>query len=349
MTATLGDPRWRWLALLPLASLAGWLLQRWHAPLPWMIGPLLCLVLANALQARVVMPPAARYAGQWLAGSALGLFFTAPVLLQLVRMSGWIAVAVTLSLALSLLCAQVLRRVGRTDPVTAFFASAVGGAAEMANQAERHGARVDQVAAAQVARVLFVVLSIPFVFRWLDLHGTDRYSAAVATLNLPGLVVLLAAALLAGALFSRCTIPNAWLFGPLLLSGVLTASGNTLSGVPPALVNAGQLLIGASLGARFAPEFFRDARYLLGVAASGMLLLAGCALIGLLLALLSGSSVATAILATAPGGIAEMGLTAKVLQFGVPVVTAFHAARLTVVVLSSGPLYRWLVRGRTAD
>ena len=48
----------------------------------------------------------------------------------------------------------------------------------------------------------------------------------------------------------------------------------------------------------------------------------------------------SAILATAPGGIAEMSLTAKNLQLGVPIVTAFHVARVVVLVLSIGPLFR---------
>jgi hypothetical protein len=51
----------------------------------------------------------------------------------------------------------------------------------------------------------------------------------------------------------------------------------------------------------------------------------------------------TMVLATSPGGIAEMALTARVLHLGVPVVTAFHVARMVVVVLGIGPLYRaWM-------
>jgi uncharacterized membrane protein AbrB (regulator of aidB expression) len=66
---------------------------------------------------------------------------------------------------------------------------------------------------------------------------------------------------------------------------------------------------------------------------------------GLALAALGGIHPATAILATAPGGIAEMSLTAKTLQLGVPVVTAFHVTRLVTLVLTIGPLFR-LLRGR---
>jgi len=65
---------------------------------------------------------------------------------------------------------------------------------------------------------------------------------------------------------------------------------------------------------------------------------------GVLLAYASGMHAATAILATSPGGIAEMSLTAKTLQLGVPIVTAFHVIRMVALVLLIGPLFRLLRR-----
>ena len=50
---------------------------------------------------------------------------------------------------------------------------------------------------------------------------------------------------------------------------------------------------------------------------------------------------ATMVLGTSPGGIAEMAITAKVLQLGVPVVTAFQVCRLVAVLVLVEPLYRW--------
>ena len=41
------------------------------------------------------------------------------------------------------------------------------------------------------------------------------------------------------------------------------------------------------------------------------------------------------------GGIAEMAITAKVLQLGVPVVTAFQVCRLVAVLVLAEPVYRW--------
>lgn len=338
----------RLLAALAPAALAGWLLATLHAPLPWLLGPMLVIAGANGLHARVVVPKSARFGGQWLVGAALGLYFTVPVLTVLAHAIGWIALAVLLSFGVSAIAARVFARVGRTDPVTAFFATSVGGAAEMANLAERYGARVDQVAAAQALRVLTVVLVLPFLFRFADLHGSDAYAPVAVPFAWPGLGLLLASCGVAGAVLHLLRVPNAWLFGPLLVSTAWTAGGEPLSSVPAPLVNVGQWLIGCSLGARFAPEFFRESpRFLLGVAAGAVVLLLGCAGVGLVISLLSGIPPATAVLATAPGGLAEMGLTAKALQLGVPMVTAFHTVRLVSVVLSAGPVFRVLQRRST--
>jgi uncharacterized membrane protein AbrB (regulator of aidB expression) len=50
--------------------------------------------------------------------------------------------------------------------------------------------------------------------------------------------------------------------------------------------------------------------------------------------------VPSAVLATAPGGIAEMCITAKVLQLGVPLVTAAHVTRVIVLVTGTGVFFR---------
>jgi uncharacterized membrane protein AbrB (regulator of aidB expression) len=36
-----------------------------------------------------------------------------------------------------------------------------------------------------------------------------------------------------------------------------------------------------------------------------------------------------------------MCITAKVLQLGVPLVTAFHVARVVVLLLGTGPIFAW--------
>jgi uncharacterized protein len=50
------------------------------------------------------------------------------------------------------------------------------------------------------------------------------------------------------------------------------------------------------------------------------------------------------LLATAPGGIAEMCITAKVLQLGVPLVTVAHVTRVLILVTTTAPLFRFAKR-----
>ena len=68
----------------------------------------------------------------------------------------------------------------------------------------------------------------------------------------------------------------------------------------------------------------------------GMLLSAG---FGIGLAWLASVDPAALVLGTAPGGIAEMCITAKVLQLGVPLVTACHVARVVVLLLATAPVF----------
>jgi uncharacterized membrane protein AbrB (regulator of aidB expression) len=56
----------------------------------------------------------------------------------------------------------------------------------------------------------------------------------------------------------------------------------------------------------------------------------------------------TMVLATAPGGMAEMCVTAKVLQLGVPLVTAAHVTRVLIVVTTTAPVFRIAKRVRNA-
>jgi len=100
-------------------------------------------------------------------------------------------------------------------------------------------------------------------------------------------------------------------------------------------------VIGVSLGVRFRAEFLHTApRWLASVALGTVGLMGVCALFAGALAWATGLPWVTLLLGTSPGGITEMAITAKVLQLGVPVVTAFQVCRLIAVLMLVDPLYR---------
>eukprot|EP01041_Mallomonas_annulata_P015881 gene15881-33469_t len=234
------------------------------------------VVLAVDLQPVDDRPPTAtteswtplRNTGQWVIGTALGLYFT-PAVGALVASLWWaIALGIAWALLLGLAFGAWLRRLhaghlAHLTPAqllsTTYFAGAIGGASEMTLIAERQGARTDLVAAAHSLRIMMVVGIIPFAIQYWGSHGlglgADLFvpgARGVQPLGLLGLMLLTSGAALA---LKKGKLPNAWVIGPLLMALLLTAFGVHLSRLPEWMVKAGQLFIGISLGTRFTPGF----------------------------------------------------------------------------------------------
>jgi len=329
-----------------LLCLAGGFFCSWiQTPLPWMIGPLLAMVAGKVGGIGVDAPQGGRQTGQLIIGCALGLYFTPVVVSILAVHAVTMLLAAVFAILLSYICGFSLSRFSGVDKTTAFFASVPGGAAEMAVLGDRFGAAMDKVALAQSLRILLVVVLIPAVLTYSGAHGADQYQPSPGQVSYPGLALLLTLCAFAGGLLELAKIPNAWMLGPLFASITVTVMQADLSAMPVPLSNLGQLLIGCVLGARFERGFMLKARrYLLGLLLSIGIALILSALFALVLTFFTGIPIPTLILATAPGGIAEMGITAKVLQLGVPLVTAFHVTRVVLLVTATGPLFKVMQR-----
>lgn len=315
-----------------------------------MIGPLLATSLVSIAGGPTESWGPLRNAGQWTIGAALGLYFT-PEVVALIGGLWWaIALGIVWALVLGWLFGAWLYRVhaprmhGVPAPMmraTSYFSGAIGAASEMTLLSERENARTDLVAASHSLRLLIVTVTIPFALQWSGLHGLDILPPPVRVVDGAGLALM---AVLTGAgalLMDRLGRANPWFMGAMLVSMGITMAGFVLSAVPQWLVNAAQLVIGVSLGVRFRKEFLHTApRWLASVAAGTLGLMAICAGFAALLAWATGLPWVTLLLGTSPGGITEMAITAKVLQLGVPVVTAFQVCRLIAVLMLVDPLYR---------
>jgi membrane AbrB-like protein len=336
------------------AGLCVWL----DTPIPWMIGPLVATALVSVFGAPTASWGPLRNTGQWVIGAALGLYFT-PQVGALVASLWWaIALGIVWALALGLAFGTWLRRVHAVQlaPLTpaqrwstTYFAGAIGGASEMTLIAERHGARTDLVAAAHSLRLLMVTLTIPFAMHGAGVSGLDLDTPGVRDVSPTGFAVLTALTLAGALAMRRLGRANPWFMGALLVAMGLTLSGVTLSALPGWLTAAAQLVIGVSLGVRFTPAFVHTApRWLGSVALATVAMMLLCAGFAAALSQATGLPLATLVLGTSPGGIAEMAITAKVLQLGVPVVTAFQVCRLVAVLVLAEPVFRWWGARRAA-
>ena len=330
----------RGVATLAIGGAAGFAFSLAGTPIPWMLGPLSAVALVRVLGVDIGAPRGARQAGQWIIGTALGLYFTPSVVREVLMLWPLLLAGAAFAIVVGYVSGIALARFAGLDRTTAIFASVPGGAAEMATLGERFGARVDRVAAAQSLRILIVVAIIPAAYAALRLHGADPYVPGATRFVPSGFALLMAATLAGGSIGQLARVPNAFVLGALAVAIPLTALEIDLSSVPQLASNAAQCLLGCALGSRFQADFLRGAHRFVGAVAGSVLLsMVLSAAFGGALAWIAGLAPATLVLATAPGGIAEMCITAKVLQLGVPIVTAFHVTRVIVLLLSTAPLF----------
>ena len=330
----------RWAAALAIGAAAGWLCSVLRTPIPWMLGPLVALATLRVAGVNVVAPKPSRYIGQWIIGTSLGLYFTPQVVREVLATWYLLAAGALFAIAIGYLSGLALSRLAGIDRTTAIFASVPGGAAEMAVLGQRFGARVDRVVAAQSLRILIVVVVIPFAYAWLGVHGTEVYVQGAKFFDAEGFAKLMGATLIGSFVFQRLDAPNAFVLGSLAVAIPLTAAQIDLSAMPTVVSNAGQYLLGCALGSRFERDFLRGAhRFVAAVTLTVLIAIALSAAFAVALAFFAARPAAALVLGTAPGGIAEMCITAKVLQLGVPIVTAFHVTRIVVLLLATAPIF----------
>lgn len=310
---------------------------------------MIAVAALNLTGLRMHSPPYARQMGQVILGSAVGLYFTPSVVGELASNFPAILAATVAVFIVGGLGALTLSRASGVDGKSTFFASIPGGAMAMAVLAEAYGAEVAPVAVAHSLRVSLVVILIPFA---LTYGGIPLVAAAYrpeVPLDYYILIPWLLGGCLLGEISERLRFQNGYLLTPIFLSAGLTVSGVQLSAVPHHLINFAQLMFGLVLGARYERAFFVKYKLFIPFALlNSLFIIVASVAAGAFLAWAFDLPIATMLLATSPGGLAEMTMTAQALKVGVPLVVAFHLFRVVVVNMATQYIYVFTVWARGA-
>lgn len=324
---------------LAAATLGGWAASLAGIPLPWLLGSMAVSSIAALSGGELGIPDWIRKTGQAMAGFSVGLYFTPQVAQRVAELGGLMVLTSLLSIIASLFLSILLSKLGRCGKDTAYFATLPGGLAEMAGLAGQFGANVTLVSLSQALRVVIIVLTLPplLTFSFGASAGESQLHLELGYwLSLAGLIAAFAASLA----LQKLKVFNSWLLGGLIVGVAFGVSMSEHAYAPSIIPSAAQVAIGAALGARFKPALIRTAgfRFLPATIATTLLLIGFNAFLAFLVGDYIG--LGTGILATAPGGIAEMSLTAELLRLAPPIVTAWQLVRIILVALLSGHLFR---------
>ncbi len=233
---------------------------------------------------------------------------------------------------------RALRATGRVDPMTAFFGTAPGGLIEAVEIGEQMGAEPRMLTMLQFLRLILTIILVPLAFTWMTGHSVGSGGGAVMTgadlaLGLRDVAIMLAAGAVGAWVGVRMRMPAGWITGPILLSGLAHLTG-VIETVPPLwLLTVTQVVIGTSLGVRFAGMPL--GQVWLAMRLSGLYVALTMAVAGAVAFAMAGivdESVSAVFLAFAPGGLAEMALIAISLQISVVYVSAHHVLRIVLAI-----------------
>ena len=203
------------------------------------------------------------------------------------------------------------------------------------------------MALAQSLRIAIVVVMAPLVaFGLLGYpQPGDAAIADRALIALDDLGLLVAGAFAVMWVMQRAHVPIPYMIGPLLASAGLRLAGLVEGVLPHQLVEVALVVTGASIGTRFhgilPSKLVRFGLLTLGGTSVLMLV---TAVFALAVSALTGQDYLVALLAYAPGGVAEMSLIALAIDANPGFVAIHHLARIIFVLLSVPLLTAWVAR-----
>ncbi|MBL8835052.1 MAG: AbrB family transcriptional regulator [Alphaproteobacteria bacterium] len=340
MTAPLRPPRgFAAVALaVALGTAGGALFQLLQLPLPWMLGSLTVVTLAAMLGMRMHLPSVVRDGAVPIIGLMLGAAFTPEVI---ARMAEWwltMSAMVVWAVAGTALAYSYFRLFTGYDRVTAFFSATPGGLNDMMLLGRYYGADDRTISLTHAARLITVVFTIPFWYRFDGtLPPTSRPpGAALTDLGLGDAGVLAVCALVGAWLGTALRLPAGLLVGPMILSTAAHLAGLTGTAPPAILVAGAQVAIGVAVGCRFGGVTFGHVgRALFHAMVIALIMISLTVVTALLVRQWTDLPMPALILGFAPGGLAEMSLIALALHVDAPFVACHHIARIVFVIFSA--------------
>lgn len=340
----------RFLLALAIGTAGGALFWYLRTPLAWMLGAMTATMVAALARLPVATPGFVRLPMTALIGAMLGAGFH-PGTFD--RVGEW-AVPLAGLLVFIAVCAVAsyyyFRLLAGFDRPTAFFAGMPGGLIDMVILGAERGGDERMISLTHAARIFLVVLFLPFTIELalsVDLPPGVAQSTPLSAVTGESLIWMIGTIVVGYAGGALLRLPAKHLFGPMIASGLVHYFGLSDFALPAVLIAAAQIVIGATIGCRFAGTSPKLIVKVLALSAgSAAMLLVITFAFAATLSRMTGIGFAEMVLAYSPGGVVEMSLIALALSGDVAFVAIHHIVRVVLVIAGAAPLFAFLTRRR---
>jgi len=318
------------LISIPSAILADF----FNIPLAWFLGPMLVTSLASLIGLKIQMPRLILSSILILLGLYIGNYIDKSLFAQMHQWI-WTSLIMLVYIIFSvLIVSKYLEKYSKYERKTSIFSAAPGALGPLMILAEDEKTDLSQVATSHLIRLIIIITVFPLVVNsFYDVKGVEITQEIIQNQNLNHLLILIISSITLIYLFDKLKIPAALLSGTLVASGSLQITEIASYQISPDIIDYCLLILGASVGCRFADKTFGEiGRNALHSFVATFLLV----MLGVIAALVAGliidKNFFTLLLSYCPGGIYEVAVIAIFFNLDPEFVSFHHIIRLLMIL-----------------
>lgn len=332
------------IKVLMLSIIGGYIFSKLHIPIPWMLGPIVVLIITQFIhKGELKWPRQLGDLGVVIVGTGIGLRFN----IHLFESAGFILLYMFLLNVIliggAVGIAYLISRFSKMPLRASVLGAIPGGLSQTVLFAERENiGEVGSIFYFQVIRLLLVVMIVPFIVAGQAAGQTGDAKFSVS------LVFIIAMTWAFSVFMDRIHFPVAQFIAPIiLLIALQLATPLTMPQIPGLVMVIAQLFIGAQIGLKLTPEKVQlPVRVLIGGVMSALALIALTLGSSFIMSFLMDTKFTTSFLSTAPGGIDQMVLLADAVNADISIVSLFQTSRLLFIFIIVMPLLKAIFRWR---
>ena len=307
-----------------------------NIPLAWMLGPMLVISIVALLGVKVTMPKLALSSTLIVLGLHIGNYIDHALISQ---MKDWVWTSIIMFfyiLISIIIVSKYLQKFSGYKQKTSIFSGAPGGLGPLLILAEYEKSDLSQVATAHLIRLIIIITLFPFVvvnFSTIEAIEIEKFD--YLSQNHFNLLILLFASIILIFVFDKIKVPAPLLAGTLVASGVLQVNEIASYKLPEISIDICLLVLGASVGCRFANKTFNEVvkNTVHSFVATALLVFLGV-IAALIASFFVDNNFLSLLLSYCPGGIYEVAVIAIAFDLDPSFVSFHHIIRLLFILFT---------------
>jgi membrane AbrB-like protein len=303
-------------------------------PLAWFLGPMLITSLASLMGLKIKMPRLILSSILILLGLYIGNYIDKSLFTQMHQWVWTSLIMLVYIICSVLIVSRYLEKFSQYEKKTSIFSAAPGALGPLMILAEDEKTDLSQVATSHLIRLIIIITVFPFIVSsFYDAKGIEIAQGVVKNQNLNHLLILIFSSLVLIYFFEKLKIPAALLSGTLVASGFLQITEIANYQISPDIIDYCLLVLGASVGCRFADKTFSEIgkNALHSFVATFLLVVLGI-IAALIAGLIIDKNFFTLLLSYCPGGIYEVAVIAIFFDLDPEFVSFHHIIRLLMIL-----------------